>query len=651
MIVTATGVAAALSVLLALLLIALVDVYRRSRPTAPRTWRRGVSLACSVASVGLAILAAKLWLIRTYGGDVPIIDQWNGEGSNVYQPFVHGTLRWVDLLAPHNEHRIPVARLVQLGWLLLNGQWDGVVQMTANAILHTATAVALVLVLWRQLGHRHLELLCLLVLAAFALPIGWENTLAGFQISFYLVVLFFVVPLALIPDAQAGSAPWWIGIALLALSLVSLASGVLNVVAVALALLLRWPNEPSRRPTLAGGLIVCAATGVLAVALGTPKATFEAHGLVQFGRAFSAWMAWPLYGLPFLAWLPWAPFLFLLRRAVARRGRMSGAEVTAVALGSWVLLQGLAISYARGGLQVAPAARYADMLSLGVVANGVILLMLFGERDRHTRMTALSALAVAWMAYMGVGFVGLTRQAVMVEAPIRRAWNIAYVHHMKTFVATQDLAGLRQLPYPAELPYPSADLLASVVMDPLILERLPVSIREPLLLQPLQGETTFVRGGATPGTEDDPFRPAWGSYSSAGATAEGRYASVPMRCSNGGYLKIDVAGDLGQERLDLQMVGASGAARSLRPTGSPGGRWRQVYVHCPSEPFSLVASDAAADKWFAFRAPIEIGTLSLVARVVTRLWPGPLLASLALSGIAMRLSTSRPGNSPVEDHA
>src|SRR5215471_8184894 len=75
-------------------------------------------------ALGLLIIGARWYLIGTYGTDVPWMDQWDAEGQGLYLPSHAGTLSLHDLFAPHNEHRIFFTRVVALGLLWINGQWD-----------------------------------------------------------------------------------------------------------------------------------------------------------------------------------------------------------------------------------------------------------------------------------------------------------------------------------------------------------------------------------------------------------------------------------------------------------------------------------------------------------------------------------------------
>jgi hypothetical protein len=62
---------------------------------------------CWVLLLAMAaiILGSKFWLISVFGSPTPFEDQWDAEAAWLFKPYVEGTLRIGDLLAPHNEHR------------------------------------------------------------------------------------------------------------------------------------------------------------------------------------------------------------------------------------------------------------------------------------------------------------------------------------------------------------------------------------------------------------------------------------------------------------------------------------------------------------------------------------------------------------------
>jgi hypothetical protein len=195
------------------------DIAGISKPT------RWLVIAASL----LIILGAKISSISVYGSATPFWDQWDAEAIGIYRPYVTGTLRFTDLVVPHNEHRILLPKLVALGLFVASGRWDPLLQMICNAMVHTAAVGVLLIVLTRGLDRGGRLALAFFAALAFALPYGAENTLAGFQLQFYLLILLGPLAVFLLYDAAAWSAQWWIGTVVALLSYFTIAPGALTL--------------------------------------------------------------------------------------------------------------------------------------------------------------------------------------------------------------------------------------------------------------------------------------------------------------------------------------------------------------------------------------------------------------------------------------
>src|ERR1043166_5680670 len=99
--------------------------------------------ALAVMSGLLMLYGAKCWVIASYGSDTPFGDQWRAEADILFRPWLAGSLRISDLFAHHNEHRILLTRLVDLGELWANGTWSPILQMLVNALVHVTAVAAL----------------------------------------------------------------------------------------------------------------------------------------------------------------------------------------------------------------------------------------------------------------------------------------------------------------------------------------------------------------------------------------------------------------------------------------------------------------------------------------------------------------------------
>ena len=178
------------------------------------------------AAFALLVFGVKLWLIDFNGNITPFMDQWDAEALSLYHPYLNNTLGWEHLVAPHNEHRIFTTRVIALGLLEINNSWNPLLQMVFNAGVHILTIMMTIYLMSRVISKKSIPALLAFSLVLFSLPYAWENTLAAFQLQFYLIVLFSIGALWLMLISEPLRWQWWAGVALGVLAFLSLASGV-----------------------------------------------------------------------------------------------------------------------------------------------------------------------------------------------------------------------------------------------------------------------------------------------------------------------------------------------------------------------------------------------------------------------------------------
>ncbi len=175
-----------------------------------------------------ALVAAYLFVLVTrLGIRIPIIDEWLSLG-NTLLTLERGEGFWTMLWAQHNEHRIPIARLVDIAVVFLGGG-NLFIELYVNLALAIATALILGIVVQRELQATHPRLAPWMALAMTLLvlsPSQMEIWLFP-QIPYTAQTLFIVLGLL----ALSGRAwSWWrLGLAALcgALATASLSSGLL----------------------------------------------------------------------------------------------------------------------------------------------------------------------------------------------------------------------------------------------------------------------------------------------------------------------------------------------------------------------------------------------------------------------------------------
>ncbi len=448
-----------------------------------RPFFRFISRCLLPLGLFLIIFGAKLLIIEKFGSDLPFGDQWDGEARAVYQPYFAGTLTFAHLFAPHNEHRIVFTKLLNLGLLLWNGQWDARLQCVVNAALHAAILV--LLLVWTRLHlGRWAEAAAFLLFADVAAPpVVWENTLRGFHSQFYFLLGFSLAAMWLWLASPVWSRRWWLALACAAAAMFSMGSGFFCALPVLVLLAARfWFDRASGRTWLP----TACACGIV-VGLGWALRTevpedvpLHAHSLCDFVLAFLHTAAWPRIKNISLAPLAYLPVAVLGWRWWRRKGAMDAAPHFVLAGGLWALLQTAATAYARGAGGALPANRYGDMGAAGMIFSGLALVLLFQEplRRRGARWW-LFAIAGAWSVALFTGVWFRAHVAFKTELPGIRGWSQAAEMNVRTYLHTGRFADSD----PLHLPYPKADRLAGMLDQKWVRAILPGSVRLPPALE------------------------------------------------------------------------------------------------------------------------------------------------------------------------
>jgi hypothetical protein len=600
------------------------------RGIAPR--RRSALL---LVALFLEVVFAKLFLMRDNPVTAPFWDQWDAEARLLYIPFSHCDLTWPQMFSLHNEHRIFFTRLLALDLLVINGQWDPLVQQVVNAGIHAFTAAIIAGIFWLSNERRRLDVWVFVCGVIFAMPFAWENTLVGFQSAFYFLLIFSVAALWLVTESAIGSIPWCLGWACAGSALFTSAGGVTSTVAIGSVILLKVAGEQKVWREALINLAVAAGVTGAGWALASPPLPgheeLKARTAAEFSGALWHNLAWPWIFESKMALVMWMPACVLLFSVAWRRGRTTILERLSLGLGAWVLLNSAAIAFGRGAAGAYPARRYMDFLSLGLVANaGAVIAMLNRAVGTTARRVMLAALA-GWLAFAVIGVDRLTTLA-LADLGVWRQFYANHAANVRRYVVTGDLHDFMSKPPLNEIPYPDPQSLAITLRDPYIRSILSRAVREPVHLEPLTiTNEAFVPDGS-PVNIRDPLWHTWGSYSARGRAAEGRAESqvATATCRWGTFLAIPVSGYLGNGRHSLGVKDAVTRHEfAIAPRRIPKEGWVEAIVACRARPFVIVATDADSESWFAFREPVVVGWASLlVARAIA--WSRELLfAALA----------------------
>jgi hypothetical protein len=592
----------------------------------------------------LLVFWAKVLLMRSNPVMVPYWDQWDGEAAAIFLPFSDATLGWQSMFALHNEHRIFFSRLLALGLLTANGQWDPRLEQVTNAVLHSLTAVLVAALLWTGSERRYLEPLVVVCAITFALPFGWENTLLGFQSAFYFLLLFSVLALGLTITSRPGTARWWLGWLCAACSLVTAAGGLLTPLAIAGVTIWTIAKNRQKWPDALVNFGAAAVVLALGVSLMSPPleyhAALKAQSATAFRLAMAHNLAWPWIDQSLSSVVMWLPLTALLVTSL-RRAPTTRLEQVAVGLGLWVVLNAAALAYGRGAGGGLPANRYLDFLSVGFLAN-LSALVSFLERARPStfiRRLTIGTL-VGWLLFAMVGLDRLVGRS-MSDLSISRLYAANHTSNVKRFMMTGDLEKLLSLPAQVELPYPDANRLATLLQDSYIRRILPAAVRQPLRVEPraVTDHGFVLDGPFIDSLPRDPLQRAWLSLSAQGRKARGRFESQPLRCEAQRRLRFQVSGYLGWENQYLAIRELrTGREVAITPSRLAREDWKEVIVPCPPGPFEIVAVDDTDGSWFGFREPVEVGWASAAAESLishSRVWFIVLL-TVAVLGLVVR---------------
>lgn len=591
-------------------------------PTGGGGLHRRVLLAGLCISLFLIVVGARWWLIGGYGSDVPYWDQWDAEAALLYKPYFEERLKAADWFAPHNEHRIFFSRVLALGLLLANGQWDARLEMTVNAVLYALVCCGLFLVLVRGRSLAFAATGAGGLAFLFSLPFGWENSLAGFQSQFYLLAGFSLIALYCLANGRAGSGLWALGLLSGAAALVTMASGLLAPLAVLGFLALRTVREWAQRrglwreswPTALASLLFLIAGLALSVRVAGHD-FLKAHSIGDFLTALLTCMAWPHYE-KIWALVSWLPFAMVLWRYLKGEPEDGPERRFVLALGLWTALQAAAMSYSRAGTVEAP--RYSDILSFGLVANGLCAWWLWEGAKKGQKKFWMVFLLV-WSVANGVD---LTKSSF--TGDITKRWQTYETERIRTagFVATGDEQYFRDLKQSTDIPHPDLHFLAGILRDPVIRRLLPAGIQKPLSLE-------SVRGPA-PVPVDRPGLPPHGPIAPELWDRPDLFSPVavvgPLQ-----PFEYRVAGGEGKSFLLLHLLGegtltvrdAEGGSHDLY--GLPLGKseWRRFFAYCPG---ACRISGKAGTSGIAVASPLEAGPGSIGALIAGR-WGWAVFAS------------------------
>lgn len=377
----------------------------------------------------------------------------------------------------------------------------------------------------------------------------------------------------------------------------------------------------------------------------------RAKSVADFVRYALHCAAWPCPRLPWLAAIFWLPTLLSVVTLIRRRSA-DRAEWFGLAVAIWGATQIGALAFSRGVDGGYPAARYGDVLAVGLVANTFLLGCRLstkpsataeaaaetqaGGRSRVWRMVAFAAWAIIVCGSVASGTMDVLRH----DLPEFKQHIDACELSVRRYVRSGDDNWLARGP----LPLPFKGWLKETLDRPGGRAILPIEVRAPRAIldrsaEPLAGAV----GASVPPLEFRRFAGTFGKFGSAGSA---EWRSEPLQPGTYPYWAIDIAGDLGAPGISIRLESmASGAILvELQSSVPVGARWKTIYVRVPQEPFRVVVKDTSNDHWIGWSEPVEISrvtyfTLTLLKSVRRLRVVSGLAVVLAIVGAMLAWKT------------
>lgn len=378
---------------------------RRCGTPSPVRWRGARRLGTLVPLV-LALVPPVL-LVRAAARDtvaVPWMDQWTF--ARLVVRAHEGTLGLADLWEQHNEHRVPVTKVLLLA-LAKATAWD--VRWEVAATVGVGLA-GLLVVAWMLVRTAPRGSVGILVLVASALQCSlaqWQNWTWGWQLGLLLAEGFAIVVAAALLRLPAAPR-WWSAVAMLAAVAGALSNGAgLTLLAIVPVLLVvaRWAGARVSSGTIlvavtAGAATVVAYASGWAQPVGQPAAApIRGHvvDLLEYaftflGSPIAPWdgtVAWR-WGVVVCAVVAVATVVAWLRDPTGRRAVLPWLALAAFGVGTALLTAG---GRSATGMHTARLSRYTTFaIPLWIAAGPLVALALATLRGRTTRLVVAAAL-------------------------------------------------------------------------------------------------------------------------------------------------------------------------------------------------------------------------------------------------------------------
>lgn len=605
----------------------------------------------ALIGLGLAVFSGRLVWVAAAATDVPYWDQWDAEAAQLFLPYLADGDWWAAIWRAHNEHYIVGSRLIAVGLLALNGQWDPLLEMVVGAGI-AAGCSSVMLNVGRGLPAAGRWIWAGVLLLVGVLPFGWQNTLFGFQTQVYLMMFAGVVALRQ-ATATRGVFAASLATAIALMAAFSMAGGLLLAVPLSLLALLNLWVSP-RRPGAAAGLL---AGSVVLVILGwVTRHEVPGHAFLRiddyasFVAVFTTYLAWPLSP----GWFWFIPMMGPVTILAARRWRdrrFEPAAAFALCICAWGASLAGTLAWSRGGqypVGTEAPSRYLDMLVVVPLGNTLALLILVQDAA-FTRMgSVIRPIAATWLAALVAAF-SLTGFGAHGESMIAKLGDPTATARVVTGAERAGAVSPKMKELLEAQVFPSFTTLWDLLHNSHLRPVLPASLQPPL------ATTWRTDGGELRGTAiDQPGVPVHGvfytSFVGRGPHRVERVQTEPYAVSSGGVI-CDVfvsAGAVGTIELRA-MDGLWSWSRDFGEV-TPS-RWVALTAMPPAGcPVQLVITSESVAGGVVVSPPRWISRGSAAVRALLAARRGLVVLGVAVLSLGLLLSTPMAPVSPTNNH-
>jgi len=594
-------------------------------------------IAIGVAGAILLMVGLRWELVEEMGSSVPQHDQWQAEPDYLYKPWLSGGVPLQHFLHPHNGHRIAPTRALALGLFVGNqGQWDGKLQMTANAILAALVLIPLVGLMRPFMAPSVLLLSMLGMVYLYGSAVLYENALWGFQSQFYFLIVFSLGHIWGVLHPGQRKWLWAMGWLAGLIGIFSFGSGwIAPVITTVLTVWHHGVRQMQRRPAV--WLLLGLAVIGVGVAVTTPSPSLEISLTGQTLVFAAKLLAVPVREVTWFGLLGWAPLILWLILRPVRLKRPSLSHLGVMAVVAWLLAHVAAIVVGREPPAGVVPNRYLDIMAVGLAINAVgwaaMAPTFCSQQASLFRRWGFGVACCGWVGAM----LWAVRQTDTVHrenvAPILERIYGEQVERVRGFLESRDASWLREKPYPS-VPSAVVDQFEKQLRDPVILQMFPPEIQpsiplhfpdHPELDNALPVFVPHLSGVVNRGT----YLPDRGA--AAQIDTHSHAVGVPFPS----HLRIMWAGQIERDATGLVFESVDGSNRSeITPPRSSTAQVAAV-VPTPAKEIRLHVLDRSDQHWIAFSRIHWVGPWSHQSSVLRRhagYWQGAggLLWGLAL---------------------